>query len=337
MDVLTHALASVVVARVVIPRASGAAWAAVIVAGIAADIDELSALARPSSYLRWHYTYTHSLAAAALITAFAAAVYLALKPRVAASTVTSTSRITWSLFTVSVVHLMLDACQSDGIAVLWPFSPRRFAGDLLARIDFWIIAILIAAILLPELLRLVSAEIGSKDKSPRGRFGAALGIFLICVYVGVRAMVHANVIAAVEARSYRGESPRRTAAFPDAVSPFTWHAIVETERVLHQLTVNEMPGASFDPEAGIVLFKPEPSPVLDSARQSPAARKFLSVARFPKASIEKTQEGYQVQLRDLRYVATSITRREVAVLVETDPVGYLRSDELIWASDLGRK
>jgi membrane-bound metal-dependent hydrolase YbcI (DUF457 family) len=337
VDVLTHALASVAVARIAIPRASRASWAAIILAGIAPDVDELSALAGPSSYLRWHQTYTHSLAAVALITALATAVCLAVSPKIAASIVTSTSSIALSLFAVSVLHLALDACQSDGITALWPFTPRRFEGDWLARIDPWIIAILVAAILLPDLLRLVSAEIGSKDRSPRGRFGAALGILLIFAYIGARAMLRANVIAAVETRSYRGESPRRSGAFPEPVSPFTWHAIVETDRALHEFTVNEMPGAPFDPEASVVLFKPEFSAVLEGARQSPAARKFLSVARFPKASIEKTLEVYQVQLRDLRFVATTNTQREIAVLVETDSVGNLRSDELVWASDLHRK
>lgn len=337
MDVFTHALASVAVARIAIPRASRAAWVAIILAGIAPDIDELSALAGPSSYLRWHHTYTHSLAAAALITALAATACLALKPKIAASTVTSTSSAVLSLFAVSVLHLTLDACQSDGIATLWPFTPRRFGGDLLARIDPWIIAILVAAILLPELLHLVSAEIGSKDKSPRGRIGAALGLVVIFLYIGARATLHSNVIATIDARSYRGESPRRVAAFPEPASPFHWRAIVETDRALHELTVNELPGASFDPEAGIVLFKPESSPILERARQSAAAKKFLSVARFPKASIEKTSEGYELRLRDLRYVATSNPQREIAVLVETDPVGILRSDELVWASDLRRK
>jgi hypothetical protein len=250
---------------------------------------------------------------------------------------TSTASIVLSLFAVSLLHLVMDGCQSDGIADLWPFTPRRFASDLLARVDPWIIAILVVAILLPELLRLVSAEIGSKDKSPRGRFGAALGLVVIFLYIGARATLHSNVVAAIDARSYRGESPRRVAAFAEPVSPFHWRAIVETDRALHELTVNEMPGAPFDPDAGIVLFKPESSPALEQARQSEAARKFLSVARFPKASIEKTQEGYEVQLRDLRYVATSNTQREIAVLVETDPAGNPRSAELVWASDLRRK
>jgi membrane-bound metal-dependent hydrolase YbcI (DUF457 family) len=337
VDVLTHALASVSLAKIAMPRAPRFAWIAVILAGTAPDLDGLSVLAGPATYLRWHHTYTHSLAAAVLICIIATAVYVVQKPNGHASITTSAAKIVSSLFAVTLIHIALDACQSDGITILWPFTSRRFAADLLAHIDPWIIAILVSAILLPELLRLVSAEIGSKDKSPRGRFGAASGLLFILVYIGVRATLHSNVIAAVEARSYRGESPRRVAAFPEAVSPLSWHAIVETDRALHELTVNEMPGPSFDPEASIVLFKPEPSPILEAARQSPAAKTFLSVARFPKASIEKTLEGYQVQLRDLRYAGLADTKHEIAVLVETDPVGNLRRADLVWASDLRGK
>jgi membrane-bound metal-dependent hydrolase YbcI (DUF457 family) len=306
-------------------------------AGTAPDLDGLSVFAGPAAYIRWHHTYTHSLAAAFLICIIATAVYVVQKPNGHASIPASSATIACSLFAVTLIHVALDACQSDGIAILWPFTSRRLAGDLLAHIDPWIIAMLAAAILLPELLRLVSAEIGSKDKSPRGRFGAAFGLLLILVYIGSRATLHSNVIATVEARSYRGESPRRVAAFPEAVSPFNWQAIVETDRALYELTVNEMPGASFDPEAAVVLFKPEPSPILEAARQSPAAKTFLSVARFPKASIEKTLEGYRVQLRDLRYAALSDIQHEIAVLVETDPMGSLRSADLVWASDLRGK
>jgi hypothetical protein len=86
----------------------------------------------------------------------------------------------------------------------------------------------------------------------------------------------------------------------------------------------------------VVLFKPELSPALEQARQSDAAKKFLAIARFPKASIEKTQEGYEVQFRDLRYVATGETQHELAVRVETDHAGKVRDDELVWARELRR-
>ena len=44
-----------------------------------------------------------------------------------------------------------------------------------------------------------------------------------------------------------------------------------------------------------------------------------------------------MQLRDLRYAGLVDTKHEIAVLVETDPVGNLRRAELVWASDLRGK
>jgi membrane-bound metal-dependent hydrolase YbcI (DUF457 family) len=350
MDVFTHGLMALAVARVAFPRPAFGAWAVILVAGTIADIDAVSTLFGPSAYLTWHRTYAHSLLASLVTAGVLTLLYVLFARRGAAANTPASegSRSKSSggsprvsavvLFVTALVaawlHLTMDACQPDGIMLFWPFSSRRIALDWLADVDPWIIAILIAAILLPELLRLVSAEIGSRDKSPRGRLGAIIGLVFVMLYVGARVTLHANVVAQMQQRSYRGESPRRVAAFPESASLFTWHGIVETSSALHEMTVNAAPGASFDPENSVALFKPENSPMLDHAQNSDAAQKFLSVARFPKATVEKTSDGFEVQLRDLRYAASAETCREVAVLVRTDANGKLVDDALIWARDL---
>jgi len=187
------------------------------------------------------------------------------------------------------------------------------------------------------LLHLVGTEIGSKEKRPRGRIGAIVSLAFVLLYIGVRATIHSNTAAAIEARSYQGESPRKVAVFPESVSLFMWHAIVETDRALHELTVDTAPGSQFDPERGVTLYKPEPSAMLEQAQNSHAAKQFLQTAMFPKASIETTQEGYAVQLRDLRYAVSADTSREVAVLVKLDVSGKLVEEMLVWARDLRRK
>jgi hypothetical protein len=121
------------------------------------------------------------------------------------------------------------------------------------------------------------------------------------------------------------------------VSLFTWHAVVETDRVIQELTVDAMPGASFDPESGTTLFKPEPSPILESAQGSEAAREFLRVAIFPKASSEKTPEGYEVQIRDLRYAVSGETRHEIVAVIQTDSNGRVTLSELRWGRDFRRR
>ncbi len=337
MDVVTHALASLALTRAALPRAPLAAWTAIIVAGTIADLDELSAIPGPSAYLRWHYTYTHSLVESLVAGAVLAIVYYLLLGRRSAPGRVSPTALFVTVLLAGCLHLAMDACQSGGIALFWPFSRRRIAADWLPSVDPWIIAILIAAILLPELLRLVSDEIGAKDTRPRGRIGAIIGLILVVLYIGVRATLHSNVLALMQARTYRGESPRRAAAFPESASLFTWHGIVETDSALHELTVNAAPGASFDPEGGVALFKPESSPMLDLARESHAAKSFLSVARFPKATVEKTAGGYEVELRDLRYAVAGDTHREIAALVKIDPNGKVSGDALVWAHDLHRR
>jgi membrane-bound metal-dependent hydrolase YbcI (DUF457 family) len=333
MDAGTHALASFALTRALLPRAPLPAWGVVLIAGTVADVDALSAVASPSTYLSWHHTYTHSIVASLATGAILGIAYLLLSRKPVPA---SFARGTFfgTIVLAGFLHLAFDACQSGGITPLWPFNGLRISADWLAGVDPWIITILIAAMLLPELARMVSDEIGARNKGPRGRVGAVVGFILVILYVGARADLHANVLATIEARSYRDESPRRAAAYPESVSLFTWHAIVETDRALHELTVDAAPGASFDPDNGTTLFKPESSPILEHAQNAEAARKFLRISSFPKASVEKTPEGYEVQIRDLRYNLSGEIRHEVVALVHTDSTGRALEDELLWARDL---
>jgi inner membrane protein len=336
MDVGTHALASIALTRALIPRAPVTAWIFIVAAGTIADVDALSSMFGPSAYLDWRHTFTHSIVLSAAVGLILGVIYLliirnATPPKLSAGALLGAALVSGFL------HLGMDACGSAGIALFWPFSAHRFAADWLASVDPWVITILIAALVLPELSRLVSDEIGAKSKGPRGRVGAILGLILVIFYVGVRANFHANVVASIQARSYRGESLRRSSAYAESLSLFTWHAIVETDRTLQELTIDATPGASFDPENGTTLFKPEPSPILERAQNSEAARKFLRVASFPKASMEKTPEGYEVQIRDLRYVVSGQTRHEIVAVIQTDSNGRVTLDELRWGRDFRRR
>jgi hypothetical protein len=228
----------------------------------------------------------------------------------------------------------MDACQSGGVALLWPFTARRFAANWLPGIDPWILTILIAAIALPELLGLVGSEIGAKTKKPRGQSGAIIGLALVLVYVGARATLHSNVLALMGSRTFHGETLRRAWAYPESLSVFTWHGVAETESALNEIDVNAASASDFDPDSSLRLFKPETSPALEAARNTTAARRFLATAQIPKASMEKTETGYIVILRDLRYAAAGDTKYEVAARIELDPNSKVASQELVWAKDM---
>ena len=191
-------------------------------------------------------------------------------------------------------------------------------------------------IALPELFHLVGSEIGAKSKKPRGQTGAIIGLALVLLYVGARATLHSNVIALMESRTFHGETPRRASAFPESLSPLTWHGVVETETALNHLDVDAASPNTFDPDASFRLFKPEASPALDAARNTGTARRFLATAQIPKASLEKTETGYVVVLRDLQYAASGETQREIAAVIELDANNKVTSQELVWARDLRR-
>jgi membrane-bound metal-dependent hydrolase YbcI (DUF457 family) len=331
MDIGTHALASLALSRAILPRAPKALWACTIPAGIIADSDQVSAVISPSTYLAWYRTYTHSLLASLLVAGIFALMY-----RVWSSGELRQQLRVRIVFVVVLLvewlHLVMDAAQWQGVELFWPFNPARIAADWLPSIDPWIIAILIAAIALPEFFHLVSSEIGAKDTRPRGLVGAIVGIVFVLVYIGLRAESHATAILQLRNRVYVGESPRKVAAFAELTSLVSWRGIAETESALHQVTVNILSSrpASFD--SGVNLFKPEPGPLLQAAQATESAKRFLRIARFPKATVVKTEAGTEVQIRDLRYTATDERKHEPMVTVEFDLLGKLQSEAITWAS-----
>lgn len=355
MDIVTHGLASLAVARGFFPRAGKLAVASAVLAGTIADLDWLSNYFGPSAFLTWHHTYVHSIFAAVLISLLilaipAAAIFrgglMIVHPAPEAESIHGTPSAqrnqAWrTLLTATLaaplcaalVHIAMDACQSSGVMLLWPFSSKHFAADWLPRIDPWILTILIACIALPELFHLVSSEIGAKAKKPRGQTGAIIGLALVLAYVGARATFHSNVIALMQSRTFHSETPRRASAFPESLSPLTWHGVVETESALNEIDVETASASNFDPDSSVRLFKPEPSPALDAARNTVAAKRFLAAAQIPKASMEKTEAGYVVVLRDLHYAAAGETQHEIAAVIELDPNNKVTSQELVWARD----
>ena len=343
MDVGTQGLASLVIARALVPRAPWPAWAVIVIAGSIANIDVVSAMASPSAFIEWHQTYLHSILFSLIVSLILGTTYLLVSK--------ADARASWgaaelrsykesrgsvvaflaAVLLAGLLHLALDAAQPDGTMIFWPLSHQRVALDWLPHVDAWIIAILLAALLLPELTRLVTDEIGAKARGARGRVGAIIGLVILALYVGLRADLHSNAIATLRNRSYDSGAPHRVAAYADGASLFLWHGIVETERAMQELDVGIFAGSAFDSDSGVTLFKPEASPVLDQAQRTEAAKKFLAAAQFPKADIEKTADGYEVELRDLRYAGIGETQREIRARIDLDANGKILNDELIWA------
>src|SRR5690349_12754509 len=125
MDPLTHALACCSLQRAIFPRISRAATVAVVLAGMIADADLLSTYFGPSAYLTFDRTYFHSLLAALMVSLLATLPFFFLKPKSPANQFSRATIFTAAL-AATLLHLILDFCQTSGIELLWPFSTRRF-------------------------------------------------------------------------------------------------------------------------------------------------------------------------------------------------------------------
>jgi membrane-bound metal-dependent hydrolase YbcI (DUF457 family) len=330
VDILTHALLSLALARGFYARRGWPVLAGMLVAGTLADVDWISAWFGPAAFLAGRRTITHSLLGSLVVIVIAAFVARALDRQ---------RRETWKVISAAAAlaalgHLVFDLCQSCGVALLWPFHGTRYALDWLPQVDPWILFLLFGAVVVPEFFLLVSLEIGAKDKRPRGRTGALVALALMGIYIGARGVLHFNSVALLEPRSYHGESPRRAETFADSISLFTWHGVVETQSYLCLIDVPVMSGDSFDPESGTCLHKPEESPVLTAVQQSTVGHRFLSAAIMPRAAVDKTENGYEVVIRDLRDVAEQQTRNRVVARIWLDSGARIMSEQLAWAGEV---
>jgi membrane-bound metal-dependent hydrolase YbcI (DUF457 family) len=328
VDPLTHGVASFALQRAFFPRAPWRAALTIVALGIALDVDWFTASLGPWDYLRWHRAATHSLV---FLSALVLAAFLFSR---------FAKNGTWNgllvpIAAVMLLHLILDLCQSEGVAPLWPFSSRRFALDWLPTIEPWLLTTLIAAIALPELFRLVSDEIGARNRRPRGQNGAVVGLTVAALYIGLRALLHANAVTALEARTIAGETPQRAAAFPDSTSPFHWHGVVETRSALNIVTMRSMGGEVSYASGITTLHKPEPSPTLTAAQGAQAAVRFLRSARFPKATVQAESEGFSVEIQDLKDQAAETKSRTVFAEIDLDKNSRVVSSALQWQKAFG--
>ena len=277
-----------------------------LVSGVAPDLDWLSYLFGPAIYLRFHQSLLHSFLGAALLIIVLAVAFVAIDRRHLRrmhQRDVAPLRFGPALAVCAIgvaLHLVLDAATAIGFQPLWPFRIHWLALDWTPRFEIWIVLILAAALLIPELINMVSEEIGEHRSAPRGILAGCIGLAVLFLYIGVRGMLQNRATTLLDSREYQGLAPLAVGAFP-TTSPFTWRGIASTEQSLVEVDVPFMPGELFDPERSVPHAKPDESSAIDVASSAPVARAFLSFARFPLASVTTTDIGARVRFRDLRF------------------------------------
>jgi inner membrane protein len=197
-------------------------------------------------------------------------------------------------------HLLMDFTNSYGVRPFLPFSARWYAWDIMPAFDPLLLLLLCLGLGLPSLLRLVSEEVGARKSRPR--WGAVLSLCALLFLWGLRDVAHRRVLGLLEGHTYSEQDPLRVGAFPSPINPFAWTGVVETETAYHVLPANAL-ADDVDPRSALQFHKPEASPALEAALKTPTGRNFMDFAKFPWARAEENEEGFDVQIRDLRFYA----------------------------------
>ncbi len=268
MDQLTHALVGVMLSRAGLGRTAREVRWILPVAAVAPDLDVATLQRGALTYFEIHRGFTHALLLAPLMAALAVALVWVFQRR----------RFRWGYAYLAALvgvasHLALDWTNIYGTRFFLPFSEQWVGLGIFNVVDAWIWMGLIVAVVGPFLARLVSSEIGARSNAARGY--AIFALSFILVYGFVCWTLHNRAVAVLESRIYDGTAPLRVAAAPNPVNPLRWVGVVETSNffTVHRMNLlNE-----FDPSAGKLYYKPEPSAALTAAQN---IREFQEFAHF---------------------------------------------------------
>jgi membrane-bound metal-dependent hydrolase YbcI (DUF457 family) len=338
MEPVTHALTSLALARATRERLPRYGTAMLIVAGVAPDLDFAAYFGGPVAYLRFHRAVLHSFAGGFLLCCcIAAAFYFWDRRRARGSAAeVDVPRVRFLPVLETCVagaglHVLMDVASGIGVRLWWPIRGGWVAWDWLANFDVFILALLVAGLLLPHFVRMVSEEIGEERHGVAGGVGAAIILILLGLYVGGRGFLHARAVDLLLSRDYHGEPPQRAGAFASAANPFEWRGVVATASTVEELQLSMLPGPAFDPDQAVAHYKPDDSAAIAAAQNTADAKLFLSYARFPMASVEPRDDGFEVELRDLRFPADDHSADNVIVSVRVDANSRVRDGSLRYA------
>ena len=324
MDNLTHTLTALALSHAGLHRKTRFATLALITAANLPDIDILSRFWGSATYLKYHRGFTHSILGVSLL-AFLLAWTIYFLSRKAKPKPGPPPSIRWLLILAwigTASHLLMDFTNSYGVRLFLPFSERWYAWDIMFIFDPLLLLFLCLGLGLPTLLRLVSEEVGARKTRPA--WGAVFSLCALLFLWGLRDVAHRRVLGLLEAHTYSEQDPLRVGAFPSPLNPFAWTGVVDTGAAYAVLPANVLEG-DVDPRSALQFRKPEASPALDTALHTRTGRIFMDFARFPWAQAEENDQGFDVQLHDLRFY-TNYGGRGFLAEIEMDKGLRVRSE-----------
>ena len=340
MEPFTHAFSSLALARAGQRRLPRFGTAMLVVSGVAPDLDYASYFGGPSAFMRFHRTTLHSLAGSVVMACAIAGAFCVLDRRLpqkkaAQGAAHPPLRFVSTLLVCCVGvagHILLDVASGVGAQLLWPFR-EHWSGRALATVfDPWILALLVAGLLLPLLFKLVNEEVTSGQKKRTGQGSAVFTLLLIAAYLGARAHLRSEAIDLLLSREYHGRVALSADAFPEPSTPFAWRGVVGTDNTLEEVEVPLNHPDEFDSNNSVTTYKPDDSPALEAAETSAAAAEFLAYARVPIASVRRVEADYRVEIHDARFSSGDDDPANVFLRVDLDSNSQIRREQFFFAS-----
>ncbi|MEW6129396.1 MAG: metal-dependent hydrolase [Acidobacteriota bacterium] len=249
-------------------------------------------------------------------------------------------RIFWLAYLGGLLHIFLDYTNNYGVRPLLPFSDRWFYGDFIFVVDPWIWLILGSALvwlttnssarifIWLAIGILLSLIMGFALQEPSARFPLTISLtiriiwfagLLIILFGAIRrwgergerlarysllalgiyylSMFMAHNTAVEQTRNnLPAEGVTSVAAWPTPANPYVWNAVAATTETTYSCYINLNGGKSEWVEAPIL--KPE---LINALRNNSRTRTFMNFARYTVAGVEETEQGYTVNLRDVRF------------------------------------
>ena len=311
MDNATHTLTGLFLSRAGLNRLTPHATAILMISANLPDADIVSLAGGPVAYLHWHRHLTHSLVAAPFLALFCVfAVRLIRGP------------LPWmAAFAVALAgvasHLVLDLTNIYGVRLLLPFSSEWLHWDLTPVIDLAIWGVFLVCLAGPFLSNLLSSEMGASTRAKfPGRGFAFLALAFLVTYNLGRMVAHSRALGILESREYDGTAPLRVAAFPESENFLHWKAIAETDSSYYVFRLDLT--RAFDPAAGEMARKLEPSPAIraaDATRPFQVMREFAIYPLYRSVPLADTEGGFRVELSDIRFafLSTALLDRNLRV------------------------
>jgi inner membrane protein len=328
MDPVTHFLAGATLARAGFNRKTALATITMTLGAEAADMDIVASLKGSAYGFIEHRGITHTFIGvpvmAALVVGF---VWLLDKlwQRWRRNSPPVPVRRWGLLYLFACIaglsHILLDFTNNYGVRPFYPFSRQWYAWDIVFIIEPLILAVLIAALVLPWLLGLVGKEIGARQHGPRGRGAAITALFLVVALWGVRDFEHRRALAALNAVEFRGEPSIRLAAFPYMLNPFQWAGVAETSTAYISMGVDSLRPEVDPGNNAQIYYKPELTETTRAARNTDLGRAYIEWARFPLVEAERlnqTTPAYLVHFTDVRFLYPDVRRRPLQAYVLLD-------------------